>query len=183
MDACAFVASVKRSIANGESGDVDRPCVISSAMISPTSGPSWKPCPEKPNACTRFGVVCEKPITGMWSGIAPSMPAQVRMTRRPASAGTRAIALAIAASDGADAGAIDEKAALDLDAVGAGAETVAASGRLDRRGVLAYVGAAAAREARERRADETRIGLSVLGTKRGADDVRTEPWRARSKRL
>ena len=34
----------------------------------------------------------------MWSGTAPSIPAQVRMTRLPASAGTRAIALAIAAS-------------------------------------------------------------------------------------
>ncbi len=95
----AGAAFAKRSIANGASGEAERPCVTSSAMISPTTGPSWKPCPEKPNAWIRFGVVADQPITGIRSGILPSMPVQLRITWAPASAGTIAIAFAIAASD------------------------------------------------------------------------------------
>ena len=43
------------------------------------------------------------------------------------------------------------------------------------RRVLAHVGAEPAREARERRADQARIGLAVLGAERRADHVGAEP--------
>src|SRR5579863_302266 len=40
----------KRRMSNGSSGVLVAPVSISSAITSPTPGPSWKPCPQKPNA-------------------------------------------------------------------------------------------------------------------------------------
>ncbi len=58
----------KRSIRKSSSGISVRPVVMSSAIVSPTPGPSWKPLPEKPKAWNRPGVVFDWPITGSISG-------------------------------------------------------------------------------------------------------------------
>jgi hypothetical protein len=55
------------------------PSRTSSLSTAPITGPSWKPWPEKPKAWKRPGVVRLGPMTGMSSGMVPSMPVQVRM--------------------------------------------------------------------------------------------------------
>src|SRR5262249_21218596 len=43
-------AEANRRMWNGSIGVDVAPVAISSAITSPTPGPSWKPCPQKPNA-------------------------------------------------------------------------------------------------------------------------------------
>lgn len=54
----------KRPIRKSWSGISVAPVAISSAIVSPTPGPIWKPCPLKPKAWNRPGVVAEGPMTG-----------------------------------------------------------------------------------------------------------------------
>ncbi len=67
------------------------PSRTSSLNTAPIAGPSWNPWPEKPKAWKRPGVVRLGPMTGMRSGITPSMPVQVRMICAWRRRGTSAI--------------------------------------------------------------------------------------------
>src|SRR5215468_133022 len=47
--ALAHSAGAKRAMLKGAIGRLVRPVAISSAISAPRPGPSWKPCPQKPN--------------------------------------------------------------------------------------------------------------------------------------
>src|SRR6516162_10188264 len=47
--ALAHSADANRAMLKGSIGRLLRPVAISSAISAPRPGPSWKPCPQKPN--------------------------------------------------------------------------------------------------------------------------------------
>ena len=89
--ACGRISNL--SGANGAIGRLVPPSSASCATMPPNTGPSSNPCPQKPNACTRPDCARERPMTGISSGIIPSMPAQAFTSFAPASTGNRSSAV------------------------------------------------------------------------------------------